>query len=152
MLPRKQSLWTIVVPHVVHLHVFRVVIYAAISIRQRGKKNDVRSILTRFIYRGFIYLCTYIGVQQDLPCYIMFVSFNRNTTGVSSGARTTYPFWSCCCSLFSYYMYSTLQTIACLIVFSFDNCFICLSLINGFWLYIWYLQYFSGNQDNEYQK
>ena len=51
---------------------------------------------------------------------MIFISFNSNTMGASSGARTVYPFWApefspnfSCCSIFSF-VWNVLWTIVCL--------------------------------------
>ena len=53
-------------------------------------------ILLRCIFYGkleylYLFTCTYIGIQNKFPYQMMFVSFNSNMTGVTSGAGTPYP-------------------------------------------------------------
>jgi len=73
------------------------------------------------LYLSFI--CIYVyWCPTPFPYHIMFVSFNSNTTGATSGARTTYPYvasdfyWGSCC-LISCFLCGILYFVFCPLFF-----------------------------------
>jgi len=63
---------------------------------------------SRLFCKGFMFYLSFISIYvywcpTRFLYHIMFVSFNSNTTGATSWARTTYPsgasdfYWGSCC-------------------------------------------------------
>ena len=99
----------------------------------------------------FIYGCGFIYVYwcpARLPFQMMFVSFNSNTTGVTSRAGTANPSGTpqftprfqrgSCYSIFGL-ICVVLYIVVC--PFAFGHCVLCPSLIYGFWFPLWYLRF-----------
>ena len=113
------------------------------------------------ICMGFMpYLCYFVYIYiywcpTEFPRQMMFVLFNGNRKGVTSGAGTANPFeatgflWGSC-SIFSF-LCSVLKIIVHSICpFSFGHCIFCPSLIYGFWLLHLYLQKFCTSSIQNY--
>ena len=103
------------------------------------------------------YLHILVSISDDV------MSFNSNTTGVTSEAGIANPsgtpkftlgfYWGSCCPICSF-LCSGLVHCLSFCPFSFGHCIVCPFSIVCFWLPIWYLQtclpvhiYFTGNQE-----